>query len=291
MNPDRIVVGECRGPETMALLWSLATGHSGMTSIHGNSAEHAVKNLIRFALTSGARIESEQALDWVQEVDIVVHCDRPRSPHGEGRNFQPRHIDEITEVAGAEGNRATLNPLFHGAGPDLEMARRPPTLHTRPHRRRLRTTHMNQARPLTYVVALAMSLAALTGSANARTATARTSTTIAARPTVAQLRAGANVTALRANNAVSVECSLDKPDSVGRSRVNPYPALTALQATAAQREKQSVRVRMPIHDTYLIISIRFNKTRTTATAVARADPEGRSLAPERQAPWPRSRSQ
>ena len=37
MNPDRIVVGECRGPETMALLWSLATGHSGMTSIHGNS--------------------------------------------------------------------------------------------------------------------------------------------------------------------------------------------------------------------------------------------------------------
>jgi len=119
MNPDRIVVGECRGPETMALLWSLATGHSGMTSIHGNSAEHAIKNLIRFALTSGARIESEQALDWVQEVEIVVHCNRPRSPHDEGRNFQPRQIDEITEVAGAEGNRATLNPLFQGAGPDL----------------------------------------------------------------------------------------------------------------------------------------------------------------------------
>ena len=75
--------------------------------------------LIRFALTSGARIESEQALDWVQEVEIVVHCNRPRSPHDEGRNFQPRQIDEIAEVAGAEGNRATLNPLFQGAGPDL----------------------------------------------------------------------------------------------------------------------------------------------------------------------------
>jgi pilus assembly protein CpaF len=119
MNPDRIIVGECRGPETMALLWSLATGHSGMTSIHGNTAEHAIKNLIRFALTSGARIDAEQALDWVREVEIVVHCDRPRNPHGETRNYQPRQIDEIAEVTGAEGNRPTLNPLFQGTGPNL----------------------------------------------------------------------------------------------------------------------------------------------------------------------------
>ena len=65
MNPDRIIVGECRGPETMAMLWSLATGHAGMTSVHGESAEHALKNLARFALTSGARIEASQALDWL----------------------------------------------------------------------------------------------------------------------------------------------------------------------------------------------------------------------------------
>jgi pilus assembly protein CpaF len=118
MNPDRIIVGECRGPETMALLWSLATGHAGMTSIHGESAEHALKNLVRFALTSGARIEAEQALDWVREVDIVVHCDRPRS-RGAAGAFLPRHIDEISEVAGVEGNRPTLNPLFEGSGAGL----------------------------------------------------------------------------------------------------------------------------------------------------------------------------
>jgi pilus assembly protein CpaF len=119
MNPDRILVGECRGPETMAMLWSFATGHAGMTSVHGESAEHALRNLVRFALTSGARIEAEQALDWVRDVDLVVHCDRPRSHTGHERRFLPRRIDEIAEVAGIEGKRLTLNPLFEGSGLEL----------------------------------------------------------------------------------------------------------------------------------------------------------------------------
>ena len=119
MNPDRILVGECRGPETMAMLWSFATGHAGMTSVHGESAEHALQNLVRFALTSGAPIDAEQALDWVREVDLVVHCDRPRSFGAGERRFLPRRIDEIVEVAGVEGRRLTLNPLFDGSGPDL----------------------------------------------------------------------------------------------------------------------------------------------------------------------------
>lgn len=119
MNPDRILVGECRGPETMAMLWALATGHAGMTSVHGESAEHALRNLVRFALTSGARIEAAEALEWVGEVDLVVHCDRPRSG-GEGeRHFLPRRIDEIVELAGIEGRRLTLNPLFAGEGAGL----------------------------------------------------------------------------------------------------------------------------------------------------------------------------
>jgi pilus assembly protein CpaF len=119
MNPDRILVGECRGPETMAMLWAFATGHAGMTSVHGESAEHALRNLVRFALMSGARVDAEQALDWLREIDVVVHCDRPRSFDGGERRFLPRRIDEIAEVAGVEGSRLTLNPLFEGAGPKL----------------------------------------------------------------------------------------------------------------------------------------------------------------------------
>ncbi len=122
MNPDRIIVGECRGPETMAMLWAFATGHAGMTSVHGESAEHALTNLARFALTSGARIEGDQALDWLREIDLVVHCDRPRSYDTGERRFLPRRIDNIAEVAGVEGRRITLNPLFTGTGATLTWA-------------------------------------------------------------------------------------------------------------------------------------------------------------------------
>src|SRR3984893_4099287 len=122
LNPDRIIVGECRGPETMAMLWAFATGHPGMTSVHGESAQHALTNLARFALTSGARIEHEQALDWLREIDLVVHCDRPRSYDTGERRFLPRRIDQITEGAGIEGSRMTLNPLFSGTGADLRWA-------------------------------------------------------------------------------------------------------------------------------------------------------------------------
>jgi pilus assembly protein CpaF len=119
IDQPRVVVGECRGPETMAMLWALATGHAGMTSVHGESAEHALTNLVRFALTSGARVDAAQALDWLREIDVVIHCDRPRSYTTGERRFLPRHIDEIVEVAGVEGRKLTLNPLFDGAGPKL----------------------------------------------------------------------------------------------------------------------------------------------------------------------------
>ena len=127
MNPDRIIVGECRGPETMAMLWALATGHAGMTSVHGESAEHALTNLARFALTSAANISGEQALDWLREIDIVVHCDRPRSFTNGERRFLPRRIDQIVEITGIEGRRLTLNPLFDGAGASLRWTQTGPT--------------------------------------------------------------------------------------------------------------------------------------------------------------------
>jgi pilus assembly protein CpaF len=146
MNPDRIIVGECRGPETMAMLWAFATGHAGMTSVHGETAEHALINLARFALTSGARVEADQALDWLREVDLVIHCDRPRSYQSGERRFLPRHIDQIAEVTGIEGRRMTLNPLFTGTGAQLTWANTGPA--NKPDSRPHNETTTHPARPL-----------------------------------------------------------------------------------------------------------------------------------------------
>ena len=119
LNPSRIIVGECRGPETMAMLWAFATGHAGMTSVHGETANHALGNLARFALTAGPHITTEQALDWLREIDIVIHCTRPSTYENGEQRFLPRQVDEIVEVQGVEGNRLTANPLFEGTGANL----------------------------------------------------------------------------------------------------------------------------------------------------------------------------
>ena len=120
LNPSRIIVGECRGPETMAMLWAFATGHAGMTSVHGETADHGLRNLARFALTAGAHITTEQALDWLREIDVVIHCARPTTYQDGEQRFLPRQVDEIVEVQGVEGNRLTVNPLFEGSGADLK---------------------------------------------------------------------------------------------------------------------------------------------------------------------------
>lgn len=122
MNPQRIIVGECRGPETMAMLWGLASGHPGMTSVHGDSAKHALNNLVRFALTSAENITADQAREWLRDIDLVIHCDRPRTHDTGNRHFLPRRIDQIVEVAGVEGQNMTLNELFTGTGADLAWA-------------------------------------------------------------------------------------------------------------------------------------------------------------------------
>ena len=119
-TPSRLIVGEVRGPEALALCWAFASGHAGMTSVHGETYDHALRNLARFALTAGLGISTEQALDWLREVHLVVHCNRPVTFEEDEEHFLPRRVEEIVEVQGVEGTRLTLNPLFDGTGPDLQ---------------------------------------------------------------------------------------------------------------------------------------------------------------------------
>ena len=258
MNPDRILVGECRGPETMAMLWSFATGHAGMTSVHGESAEHALQNLVRFALV-GAPIDAEQAIDWVREVDLVVHCDRPRSFGAGERRFLPRRIDEIVEVAGVEGRRLTLNPLFEGPAPS-PLARKRTRIPGRARTGRLPCRVMTRLAPVLIAFLVAITVGCDGG--NDEVATQPPPATTTPEKGTATLERAAR-SALTENRRLGL-CALEQPIPVGRA-LDPT-ALASLRAAAQNRRSRGIRVRM-LENRREILSLRLDPSYARATAI------------------------
>ena len=136
MNPDRIVVGECRGPETMAMLWAFATGHAGMTSRPRRirRTRPPKPRPLRAHLRRPHRHPPSTRL---------APRDRPRRPLRPPRHLQqrrtplpppPRRPDRRTHRH--RRHQPTLNPLFEGAGPNLHyLAQRPPPPPRTPSRR------------------------------------------------------------------------------------------------------------------------------------------------------------
>jgi pilus assembly protein CpaF len=100
MRPDRIVIGEVRGPEALDLLTALNTGHEGaLSTIHANSAADALNRLETLALMAGVGLPHEAIAEQVQRgVDIVVQVER----RTDGR----RHVAEIGEVVRVAGSTA-----------------------------------------------------------------------------------------------------------------------------------------------------------------------------------------
>lgn len=81
LRPDRLIVGEVRGPEALELVWALNTGHRGsLTTVHANSPREAVWRIETLALAAG--VVSEQAISRQlrASVDLVVQIDR-QGPH------------------------------------------------------------------------------------------------------------------------------------------------------------------------------------------------------------------
>jgi type IV secretion system protein VirB11 len=78
MRPDRIVLGELRGPEAFAFLRAINSGHPGsMTTIHADSPESAVEQLVMLVLHTGTRLSRADVRHYVdQSVDLFVHLDR-----------------------------------------------------------------------------------------------------------------------------------------------------------------------------------------------------------------------
>jgi pilus assembly protein CpaF len=93
MRPDRIVIGEVRGPEALDLLTALNTGHRGaLSTVHANSPSDALARLETLALMAGLGLPHEAIADQVRRgIDVVVHLER----QADGS----RRVCEIADVA------------------------------------------------------------------------------------------------------------------------------------------------------------------------------------------------
>jgi pilus assembly protein CpaF len=106
MRPDRIIVGEVRGPEAFDMLQAMNTGHDGsMTTVHANSPRDAlyrVENMVMMANLSlplkAIRMQIASALN------LVVHIERMRDG--------VRRVQNVSEIAGMESEVITARELF-----------------------------------------------------------------------------------------------------------------------------------------------------------------------------------
>jgi type IV secretion system protein VirB11 len=78
MRPDRIILGELRGEEAFAFLRAVNTGHPGsMTTVHADSAESAVEQIVLLALQAGTRLNREDVRHYIKStVDVFVQLTR-----------------------------------------------------------------------------------------------------------------------------------------------------------------------------------------------------------------------
>ncbi len=94
MRPDRLVVGEVRGPEALDLLHALNTGHAGcLSTVHANGPVDALRRLAVLATAADERLPVKAVREHVvSAIDVVVHVVR----HADGA----RRVSEVAEVEG-----------------------------------------------------------------------------------------------------------------------------------------------------------------------------------------------
>jgi pilus assembly protein CpaF len=106
MRPDRIIVGEARGPEALEMLQAMNTGHDGsMSTIHANSAADALTRLETMVLSASIDLPLDAVRAQIlSAIDLVVH--QVRRPDGK------RKMVQISELVGYEDGRPVLRDIF-----------------------------------------------------------------------------------------------------------------------------------------------------------------------------------
>jgi pilus assembly protein CpaF len=116
MRPDRIIVGEVRGPETLDMLQAMNTGHEGsLTTIHANSPRDALSRLETLVLTAGVDLPLRAIREQVASAfDLLIQITRLVDGS--------RRISHVTEVLRMESDVITLQDIFIAKPPDEETA-------------------------------------------------------------------------------------------------------------------------------------------------------------------------
>ncbi len=106
MRPDRIVVGECRGGETLDMLQAMNTGHDGsLSTLHANSPRDALSRIETMVLMAGVDLPIRAIREQVASaLDLIVHTSRLRDGS--------RRVTHVSEVVGMEGDTITMNDIF-----------------------------------------------------------------------------------------------------------------------------------------------------------------------------------
>ena len=116
MRPDRIVLGEVRGPEALDMLQAMNTGHDGsLTTVHANTPRDALGRIESMVSMSGINFPTKVLREQISSaIDVVVQIAR----HEDGR----RRVTSIQEINGMEGDVITMSELFkfdrRGVGAD-----------------------------------------------------------------------------------------------------------------------------------------------------------------------------
>ena len=106
MRPDRIVVGECRGPETLDMLQAMNTGHDGQpTTIHANRTRDAVARVETLVMMAGFDLPLKAIRQqFASAIHVLVQAQRLTGG--------ARKLVSITEVTGMEGEVITMQDIF-----------------------------------------------------------------------------------------------------------------------------------------------------------------------------------
>ncbi len=106
MRPERVVIGECRGGETMAMLQAMNTGHDGsLTTLHSNTPRDACSRMETMAMMAGMDMPLKVIREQIASaIDLIVQ--QTRLEDGQ------RKVSHITEVQGMEGDVIVLQDIF-----------------------------------------------------------------------------------------------------------------------------------------------------------------------------------